>query len=295
MKVAMVIDHPEWAHAFKTQNLIRCLPEIDFDVIHDRDVEYNLNDVYGRMAAADLTVIHYIDYMLRRPVFMDVCEQVKDKVILGACSWNDAKRMAEFDVDSYSVAQFANSMELLHKSGAQWYLPNGVDTKFFRPNIQARDRKFFDIGFAGNRTDNKGLPIIEDAVALLSDVKLHVATPDSVKGALTHKEMVGFYQKLDAYVCASGTEGTPNPMLEASACGLPIITTNVGVVPEFIEDFRNGIIVERTPEAIAGAIKFVQWNTEAARDMGQMARLAAEAWDWGAMAIAWKSMFEELA
>jgi Glycosyltransferase len=70
----------------------------------------------------------------------------------------------------------------------------------------------------------------------------------------THEEMVPFYQGLDAYICASRTEGGPHPILEASACAVPVISTRVGVAPELISDEVNGILIERTMPAIREAV-----------------------------------------
>lgn len=46
----------------------------------------------------------------------------------------------------------------------------------------------------------------------------------------TLREMPDYYSSIDVYVCASITEGTPNPILEAMASGVPIVTTDVGIV-----------------------------------------------------------------
>ncbi|WZB73295.1 glycosyltransferase family 4 protein [Achromobacter xylosoxidans] len=44
--------------------------------------------------------------------------------------------------------------------------------------------------------------------------------------------MPAYYNSLDLYVCPSAIEGTPNPVLEAMACGVPVISTDVGIVPK---------------------------------------------------------------
>ena len=61
----------------------------------------------------------------------------------------------------------------------------------------------------------------------------------------TQEEMVAFYQGVDVQICASRTEGGPHPLLEAAACGIPLISTRVGIAPELIKDGDNGFLIER--------------------------------------------------
>ena len=49
---------------------------------------------------------------------------------------------------------------------------------------------------------------------------------------IAHEDMPEYYNGIDIYVCTSRTEGTPNTVLEAMACGVPVISTDVGIVPE---------------------------------------------------------------
>ena len=67
---------------------------------------------------------------------------------------------------------------------------------------------------------------------------------------MTSKNMVEFYHGIDYYICASWNEGTPNPALEAGACGVPVITTRVGNMPELIQDGVTGFFIEPTLQSI---------------------------------------------
>ena len=57
------------------------------------------------------------------------------------------------------------------------------------------------------------------------------------------KDVRPFYHKSDFLMLTSDWEGTPNVLLEAMACGLPVVATKVGGVPEIV-DSNRGLIVE---------------------------------------------------
>jgi len=61
---------------------------------------------------------------------------------------------------------------------------------------------------------------------------------------LPHQELMKYFKASKIFVLNTGYEGLPHIILEAMACGLPVITTNVCGNPEVIKDGYNGLLVE---------------------------------------------------
>jgi len=96
-----------------------------------------------------------------------------------------------------------------------------------------------------------------------------------------HEDVRPYLQAGSAFILTSDTEGLPLSILEAMACGLPSIVTNVGGNTELITHRVNGLIVPReSVEAIAEAISYLANNPEQRARMGKMARArVCEAFD----------------
>ncbi len=68
-------------------------------------------------------------------------------------------------------------------------------------------------------------------------------------------EKFDFFKKAEIFIFPSHYEGMPIAVLEAMACGLPVIATKVGGVPDLIQDGVNGILIEPgKPEQLAAAL-----------------------------------------
>jgi glycosyltransferase involved in cell wall biosynthesis len=67
-----------------------------------------------------------------------------------------------------------------------------------------------------------------------------------IESFLESSEVPRFYSSLDFYVCTSSVEGVPYPVLESMACECVVLTTPVGIVPEIINNSKNGFILNES-------------------------------------------------
>jgi hypothetical protein len=176
------------------------------------------------------------------------------------------------------------------------YTPSGVDIDLFRPRSRVRHGAF-RVGWAGSlgpHRANKGVEeFLIPAVQGLPGVELALATREHHN--LSPPEMADFYNSLDAYICVSASEGEHLPLLEAGACGLPLISTDVGIAAELIELGRNGLIVERSVEHVRRAIDLLARNPDMAAEMARLNRqLIAENWSWEVLAPRYGRLFSSL-
>lgn len=157
------------------------------------------------------------------------------------------------------------------------YCPNGVDTGLFRRD---RDRNgSMRVGWAGNIEDRqKG---VEEILLPACDGRFDLSL---ARGDVPVERMGSFYNSLDVFCVASVAEGEPLTLLEAMSCGCFPVCTDVGVVPELVESGKNGLIVERSPEAFREALTWCRDNLGQVREAGRRnAALLHERRSWEAV------------
>ena len=67
-------------------------------------------------------------------------------------------------------------------------------------------------------------------------------------GWINHNDLPRYLNEFKLLILPSYTEGLPNVILEAMACGTPVITTNVGAIPDIIQDEHTGFIMDDNSE-----------------------------------------------
>ncbi|HEY9798911.1 MAG TPA: glycosyltransferase [Leptolyngbyaceae cyanobacterium] len=189
-------------------------------------------------------------------------------------------------------------------------IEDGVDlTQFFPANIERlfeNDREII-VGWAGNSEwgpwqqdgiDYKGFrTLIKPAVEELraEGYPVRGVYADRAVKWLPHDQMNDYYNSIDIYICASEIEGTPNPVLEAMACGLPVISTNVGVVSQVFGKLQSQFILPiRNLETLKDKLRLLLESPETRKSLSEENLASIQSWSWKDKCIKWDSFFEKM-
>ena len=200
--------------------------------------------------------------------------------IITWCDWARDSLVADYDVPREKVT----------------VIPPGVDVDQWR----------FDRGSAGIEQAGRPLRLLfvggdfarkggHDVLAafqngLSRDCELDIVTRDpgaasaAMDGVRVHQGLTAnceplrdLYAQADLFVFPTLADCLPLAVMEAMAAGLPIITTNVGALPEEVEDGLNGIIVPPAdPDSLVAAIRTLRADPGRRRTMSRVSRKMAE-------------------
>lgn len=148
-----------------------------------------------------------------------------------------------------------------------------LDFSTFKIKKQFKDRENL-IGYIGRLSEEKGIQNFLNAIPKIlakeRNIKFFVGGDGPLKyevesysnnmdyenrirfvGWIDHTELPDYLNELKLIVLPSYTEGLPNLMIEAMACGTPVLATSVGAIPDIIKDGETGFIMENNlPDCI---------------------------------------------
>ncbi len=332
-KIALVVDADDWAYANIARNIIKNIGQYyDFEMIPSQYFNDELGKVL--LMTKDFDLIHFfwrgkllgfdfddfknyaISVGYTKENFLN--EYFKNKIITTSAydhlyleddtleyTKQIVKRCDKYYVSSNRLKKIYDKLDLAKYP--ECVITDGIDLDEFYPiNLDRfkniNDRKIV-IGWVGNSAwesgteDFKGVntilkPVIEELIEEGYPVEKYFA--DRQERMIPHDEMVNYYSKIDLYVCTSKIEGTPNPVLESMACGVPIISTDVGIVPDVLgKKQKEYILKERTKECLKERIIYLLEHYEELEKLSQENIENIKNWSWDVITKRMKKFFDK--
>lgn len=111
--------------------------------------------------------------------------------------------------------------------------------------------------------------------------ELGMAEAVSFTGRVDNVDMANLYRSADIMLNPSLVDNMPNSVLEALACGVPVISTNVGGVPYIVDDGKTALLVPpKNPEAMAASITSLLADPELSRRLRDAGLEAVQQYTW---------------
>lgn len=226
-KILKIIDEYGWAYHFVAKeqkkysyHQVDCIKIEDWDKIYMNNSDYDII-YYSAPGMMIGTVKKQIDYFKNN-------KTSKPKII-GAHAGGIEKNnvILKYDFADLIISISYNEIKKLkevYPNIPVIFLPESTDTEFFVPKYH-KNNNFFRVGWAGRLTAP------DKRCHLLKKLEYPVITQaehgkETFIENRSHKPMLDFYQSLDVYICLSQHECMPKVVLEAMACGLPVIATD---------------------------------------------------------------------
>lgn len=283
--IALIVDVKNWAFDIQAQLIKKSLKDVfKIDIFYSKSETYNDDVVKIIEDVKDYDIIHFFwrktllqicDTEIQRKLeekHIDI-EELKTKLSTGIYDHlfirDDTYNRL---YNEYCKRYVTSSKKLfdIYKENSKikepfMILGDTFDEKLFFPKNTNRFKRNEDtlvIGWVGNSSWNNKLldenknaidfkgfhtvlkPVIKELKSEGYNIETYYA--DKNLNFIPNNEMCNYYSKIDLYVCVSITEGTPRPLIEAMGCGVPIITTDIGVAKEYFgEKQKKYIIPER--------------------------------------------------
>jgi glycosyltransferase involved in cell wall biosynthesis len=187
-----------------------------------------------------------------------------------------------------SIAEFADKRVAL--------APYGVDTGFWHGEGEPFASEGLRFIFAGQCSVRKGVPLLIEAwrAAGLRDASLELvgawrlpastlaSLPPGVRhtGPQSPEGLRARYRAADVMVFPSFFEGFGLVILEAMACGLPVIASDTTAGPDILQPDTGRVVPSGNVEALAESLKWFEANRASLPGMRRAARASAERWNW---------------
>ena len=331
LRVEAFAEHPAWDRLQTANSALQVLSSdlsitasvADRDLVHSHTWYANLA---GHLAKLLYDIPHVVTSHSLEPLRPWKAEQLGGGYALS--SWAERTAVLAADaVIAVSEGMRADVLAAYPEVDPQnvHVVHNGIDTELFapRPDVDVLTRLGIDparpiVIYVGRITRQKGLPHLLAVAARLpsqAQLVLCASAPDTTELAaeveqavsglqadrtgvvwlreqLARADLVALLSSSSVFVCPSVYEPLGIVNLEAMACGIPVVASAIGGIPEVVADGETGWLVPYDPRDteqfardLAAAIERVLADPDAAAVMGRRGRQrAVESFGWAEIA-----------
>lgn len=245
------------------------IDEYDPDIIAVHAPSYRWLKILGETKRPIVTWFHGTEVLINAfhhyiaPFgFKNNVRKMRD-ILFNTCRNLKMRRLLLHSTAIVYVSQWMKKMAelyLMKRHPNSFVIPNPVDTELFKPFEGHKSKVLFNAISVRALEWKYGLDIAIRAFSNL-ETKLTIigggslekylkglakkcnSNVEFITGGIEHEKLPMLYSKYAFFVAPSRTEAQGVAMCEAMACGLPVVATRVGGIPEFVKDRVNGLLV----------------------------------------------------
>ena len=169
--------------------------------------------------------------------------------------------------------------------------------KIYNPSLAPKVLRLLADDFPGIRLTMAGPDKGDGSLQLTRATAEKLGVLDRIKftGAVPKAEVPRWLAQADVFLNTTNVDNTPVSVLEAMACGLCVVSTDVGGLPYLLEGGRHALLTPpNDPKAMAVAVARVLKQSRLARRLSQNARTLAEEHDWSFILPQWLALFQSV-
>lgn len=269
----------------------------DLVVTHDFGLLYNGLGAWLLMGGSDMPLVSEIHHIEGHPFALTR----RELLYRGLMRWYIQRAKAR--VAAFRVVNRNEMPQYLAELGVPeskiLVLPSlYIDFSVFKPAPSAQ--KAYEVLFVGRLVSNKGVFTILEAVELLKEkhplirlciagdgplrqkIQAHIHEHDLGENVTliqrigTPQDVAALYNSAKMLVCASTSEGGPRVTVEAMACGVPVVSTPVGVMIDLLESGKNFMAFNWHAQPLAETIDLLLHNAVLRKQLGENGEIAVQ-------------------
>lgn len=275
------------------ENLLSFSPDIVH--VHTPGPIGNVGVLYGKAKGVPI-----VGHFHSLPEVRFYFERDLEKKTVGEFIWKLVKYF--YQACNMTISPTEEVRKILKERGFEkvQVLPYGIDTSIFKPYGAVKKTGEILLLYAGWFRNDKRVTILIDALRrlppkfrlilvgdgpkkkeILQKIKeFNLSGRVSIYNPVQNTRLVEFYNGCDIYVNASVSETLGFSMIEAMACGLPIVAASSPGAKDIIQEDRNGYLAEpNSPESIAEKILLLESEKRRAKLSRISRKLAEEKYD----------------